>query len=140
MSDPFNLQRFVEAQKPIYPDVLTELRNGRKQTHWMWFVFPQIHGLGRSSTAIYYSISSRSEADCYLAHPILGPRLLECTSLVNAIPDRTVEQIFGGIDATKFRSSMTLFSLVATQPEPFSQALEKYFGGQTDSLTISQLA
>ena len=139
MSDPFNLQRFVQAQDPVYPEVVKELQNGRKETHWMWFVFPQIQGLGKSGMAIHYSISSRAEAEAYLEHPVLGSRLAECTQLVNAVENRTIEQIFGSIDAMKFRSSMTLFSLVAPKSAPFREALEKYFAGQADPLTAARL-
>ncbi len=139
MPDPFNLQRFVHAQDSVYEEVLIELQNGHKEMHWMWFVFPQIQGLGRSGTAIHYSISSGAEAEAYLAHPVLGPRLLECTELVNAIENRTIEQIFGSIDAMKFRSSMTLFALVAHNPAPFRNALDKYFAGEPDPLTVARL-
>jgi uncharacterized protein (DUF1810 family) len=130
------LQRFVEAQDPIYEQVLAELRSGYKQSHWMWFIFPQIHGLGSSSMAQTYAIASQAEAEAYLAHPILGPRLLECTELVNGAHGRTAEQIFGSVDAMKFRSSMTLFSEVAPPDSPFSEALQKYFAGERDPLTL----
>src|ERR1700756_83260 len=110
MSDPYDLQRFVDAQNPVYDKVCSELRDGRKKSHWMWFVFPQIAGLGSSPLARRYAISSLAEAAAYHAHPILGPRLTECTSLVNRVEGRPVEQIFGYPDDLKFCSSMTLFA------------------------------
>src|ERR1700674_3235264 len=112
MSDSFDLERFLGAQNPDFEDVLMELRRGCKQGHWMWFVFPQIKGLGHSSMARKFGISSRAEAEAYLAHPILGSRLTECTQLVNLVEGRSIEEIFGDVDAMKFRSSMTLFSQV----------------------------
>src|SRR3954451_18865691 len=115
--DSFSLARFIEAQESVYPAVLGELREGRKRTHWMWFVFPQIQGLGRSSTAQNYAISSIDEARAYLQHPVLGARLRECTQLVNAIEDRTVLEIFGSPDDLKFHSSMTLFAEAGADPE-----------------------
>ena len=134
------LQRFVEAQDPIYESVVAELRAGSKQSHWMWFVFPQIRGLGSSSMAQRYAIASLAEAEAYLKHRILGPRLLECTRLVNQTKDRTAQQIFGSVDAMKFRSSMTLFAEVAeNENNPFSEALQKYFNGQPDPLTLDRL-
>jgi uncharacterized protein (DUF1810 family) len=138
MNDPFQLQRFVDAQGPELENVHAELREGRKRGHWMWFVFPQIRGLGSSSTANYFGISSSAEAEAYLKHPILGQRLLECTRLVNAIEGRSVEAIFGGIDAMKFRSSMTLFNEVGRDPV-FRAALEKYFESKADQLTLNLL-
>ena len=134
----FDLQRFVEAQNPVYEQVCGELRRGRKSTHWMWFVFPQLRGLGHSHMANHYGIGSREEAEAYLAHPVLGPRLIECTSLVNAVEGRTVHQIFGSPDDLKFRSSMTLFASVSENPI-FRQALEKYFGGEGDRVTLARL-
>lgn len=138
MTDPFHLARFVEAQESVYPDVLRELRDGRKRSHWMWFIFPQIHGLGRSSTAQKYAISSIDEARAYLAHPLLGERLRECTRLVNAIESRTVHEIFGSPDDMKFHSSMTLFAEAGGGPE-FTEALQKHFGGSTDWATLEKL-
>lgn len=138
-ADPFNLRRFVEAQEPVYDEVCEELRRGSKETHWMWFVFPQIQGLGRSGTAIYYSISSRAEAESYLKHPKLGARLIECTEFILAVPNRSAEQIFGGIDALKLRSSMTLFSVIAPSQPIFQQAIDKYFHGERDLLTLRRL-
>src|SRR3954469_25755775 len=110
-NDPYDLQRFIEAQAPVYERVCQELRDGRKTSHWMWFVFPQIAGLGLSSMSQRYAIRDRDEARAYDAHPVLGPRLRECTALVNAVEGRTAHQIFGSPDDVKFRSSMTLFSL-----------------------------
>ena len=135
MSDPFTLQRFVDAQNPVYDGVCAELRNGRKQTHWMWFIFPQLRGLGSSAMADRYGISSRKEAEAYLKHPILGPRLVECTCLVNLVEGRSIENIFGYPDNLKFRSSMTLFQSVTGANRVFHDALEKYFGGVPDSRT-----
>src|SRR2546428_1801956 len=106
MDDLYNLRRFVDAQNPVYAQVLSELRNGEKRTHWMWFIFPQIHGLGHSSTARMFAISSLDEANAYVQHPTLGPRLIECATLVNEIKGRTIHQIFGSPDDLKFRSSM----------------------------------
>src|SRR5262245_19269751 len=113
MSDPFDLERFVQAQDPIYGRVLSELRGGRKRSHWMWFIFPQINGLGRSKLAEQFSILDRREASAYLNHPILGPRLQECTAMALTVNARSVADIFGSPDDLKFRSSMTLFDFVA---------------------------
>src|SRR5271157_938227 len=110
MNDPFNLQRFVDAQRPIFDQVCSELRDGRKTSHWMWFIFPQIKGLGHSQLARKFAIASLEEANAYLEHPILGPRLIECTNLVNLIEGRSIEQIFGYPDNLKFCSCMTLFA------------------------------
>jgi uncharacterized protein (DUF1810 family) len=139
MSDPYNLARFVDAQNPVIGGVLSELRSGCKKSHWMWFVFPQLDGLGRSWMAKKYGISSRAEAEAYLAHPVLGPRLMECTLLVLGVEGRPIEEIFGSVDAMKFRSSMTLFSEVAQDRTVFLDALRKYFGGSPDRLTIDRL-
>src|SRR5271165_7208327 len=109
MTDPFNLQRFVEAQAPVYHEVCRELRAGRKESHWMWYVFPQIAGLGQSPTSVRFAISSLGEARAYLAHPVLGPRLRECAEFVLEVEGGTAREIFGSIDEVKFRSSMTLF-------------------------------
>ena len=137
--DPFNLQRFVDAQAQVIVDVLAELRDGRKRSHWMWFIFPQIAGLGSSPTAQHYAISSRKEAEAYFEHPLLGPRLRQCTELVNQVPNRTIEEIFGYPDNLKFRSSMTLFANVAPSEHTFRAALDKYFSGQPDSATLALL-
>lgn len=126
--DQFDLERFVAAQDPVFDRVVSELRAGRKQTHWMWFVFPQISGLGSSAMAQRYAIGSIEEAQAYLMHPVLGARLRECTRIVDGIHGRRVEEIFGAPDDMKFHSSMTLFSIVAPKAAEFSQALAKYFG------------
>lgn len=136
---PAGLQRFVEAQQPVIETVLAELRAGRKTSHWMWFVFPQVRGLGHSPTAQHFAIASRGEAEAYARHPILGPRLYECTRLVNAVEGRSIEEIFGYPDHLKFRSSMTLFANVAPDNQVFLDALEKYFGGEQDPLTLERL-
>src|SRR5579862_4035190 len=113
MDHPYDLQRFVSAQNPVYEQVRAELRGGRKESHWIWYIFPQIRGLGHSQTAATFGIASREEAEAYLKHPVLGPRLRECTRLVNRVEGRSVNQIFGYPDDLKFRSSMTLFASVA---------------------------
>ncbi len=138
MTDPFNLQRFVDAQRSVYPEVRAELAAGCKRSHWMWFVFPQIKGLGASSMALHYGIASKAEAQAYWAHPVLGPRLRECTELVLAVDDRSAREIFGPPDDLKFRSCMTLFAQ-ATGAPLFSRALEKCFGGQADRRTVALL-
>lgn len=137
--DIFNLERFVEAQNPVYSDITAELKNGQKRTHWMWFVFPQISGLGRSEIARYYAIQSLDEGIAYLEHRILSSRLMECTQLVNQIQDRTAHQIFGWPDDAKFCSCMTLFEKCAGTTSEFSIAIDKYFGGQRDELTLAIL-
>ena len=139
MDDRFELQRFVDAQQPIYETVLSELRAGRKRSHWMWFIFPQISGLGHSSTAQTFAVSSLAEAAAYLAHPILGPRLRECAGLVTGIKGRSVDEIFDGPDDLKFHSSMTLFARAAPRERIFAACLEKYFGGQLDPRTLARL-
>lgn len=138
-SDPHNLQRFVDAQASVFAQVLAELRAGRKRTHWMWFIFPQIAGLGSSDMAQHFAIFGRAEAEAYLAHPTLGPRLRDCTALVNQIPNRTVSDIFAYPDDLKFRSSITLFGSVAPGEEVFRAALEKYFAGKSDPATLARL-
>ena len=137
--DPYNLQRFVEAQDPVIEDVKNELRAGRKRTHWMWFVFPQLEGLGSSQMAQRYAISSRNEAEAYLAHSILGPRLRECTRIVNSIDGRSANDIFGSPDDLKFRSSMTLFDVVADDSTPFGTALRLYYDDEPDRKTLQLL-
>jgi uncharacterized protein (DUF1810 family) len=137
-SDPFNLDRFVEAQDPIYDRVLSELRSGRKRSHWMWFIFPQIRGLGHSNLAIQFSILNQKEARAYLQHPILGPRLDECTTLVLKANERSVSELFGAPDDLKFRSSMTLFDFVAPGTV-FGKALKKFFDGHGDQITLTAL-
>lgn len=138
-SDPFNLQRFVDAQNPVYDAVCAELRSGRKRGHWIWFVFPQLRGLGSSNMATVFGISSRQEAVAYLDHPVLGPRLRECTRLVNLVEGRAIDQIFGYPDDLKFRSSMTLFASASSDSQVFKDALLKYFGGEFDPLTLARL-
>jgi uncharacterized protein (DUF1810 family) len=139
VSDPFDLQRFVDAQAPVYEQVLRELRAGRKTSHWMWFVFPQVAGLGYSAMAQHYAISGRDEAVAYLEHPVLGPRLRELTAIVNALEGRTAHQVFGSPDDVKFRSCMTLFAECAQEPHIFRDALDKYFAGEPDPLTLDRL-
>ena len=139
MSDTYDLQRFVEAQQPVYPRVVSELRAGRKQSHWMWFIFPQIEGLGHSAMAQRYAIGSRAEAVAYLEHPLLGPRLRECTRLVNAVVDKDIHAILGPPDDMKFKSSMTLFARAAADNADFAAALDKYYGGEFDAATIARL-
>ncbi|QQO31390.1 DUF1810 domain-containing protein [Bradyrhizobium diazoefficiens] len=139
MTDPFNLERFLRAQDPVFRDVLGELARGRKQTHWMWFVFPQVAGLGFSAMSQRYAIGSRAEAEAYLAHPVLGPRLIECTRLVLAVDGRTINAILGAPDDSKFRSSMTLFGAVSNEPV-FDEALAKYFTGEHDGATLEILS
>ena len=135
-----DLDRFVTAQEGIYEDVVAELKAGRKTSHWMWFVFPQVDGLGRSWTSRQYAIRSLDEATAYLAHPILGPRLRECAGLVLATSDRTAEEIFGGIDAVKLRSSMTLFHRAAPGEAAFRDVLDRFYGGVADEATDRILA
>src|SRR5580692_3726230 len=139
MHDPHNLQRFVEAQTPVFEQVCAELRAGCKTGHWMWFVFPQISGLGHSEMARRYAIASRAEAQAYLAHPILGPNLRACTRLVNLVQERSAREIFGSPDDLKFRSSMTLFASATADNQIFKDALQKYFGGELDGLTLEKL-
>ena len=137
--DPFLLERFVEAQNPLFDQVTSELRAGRKMSHWMWFIFPQIQGLGRSPTAIEYAISGLEEARAYLAHPVLGPRLKECTQLILRVENRPLAQILRSPDDMKFRSSMTLFAQVSPDDDIFEKALQKYFRGVPDQLTLDRL-
>lgn len=137
--DPFNLQRFIDAQNEEFESVLIELREGAKRGHWIWYIFPQLAGLGRSWNSDFYGISSRAEAEAYLKHPILGQRLSDCTAVVNSLDGCSIEAIFGGIDSVKFRSSMTLFSVVDPDMRLFEQALEKYFSGKADPLTLDIL-
>jgi len=139
MDDAYDLQRFLNAQDPVYERVRAELRAGRKTSHWMWFIFPQIAGLGYSSMAQRYAISGRAEAAAYAGHPVLGARLRECTDIVNALEGRTVNEVFGNPDDMKFRSSMTLFALSVSDPRIFRDALDKYFDGEDDPLTVAQL-
>jgi len=138
-NDHHNLQRFVDAQSPVFEEVCSELQEGRKKGHWMWFIFPQIEGLGYSHLARKFAISSREEADAYLNHPILGPRLRHCTRLIALIEGRSIDQIFGGPDDLKFHSSMTLFANATSDNQVFRDALHKYFGGEPDRLTLERL-
>lgn len=137
--DPYDLQRFVAAQAPVYERVLAELRAGRKQSHWMWFIFPQIDGLGSSSMSRRYAIKSPAEASAYVQHPVLGPRLRECTRLANAIDGRTIGEIFASPDDMKFHSCMTLFSVVTPDNAEFSAALGKFFE-HPDPATFDRMA
>ena len=139
MNDPHNLQRFVDAQNPVYDRVCAELRAGQKMSHWMWFIFAQLRGLGRSHMADKLAISSREEALAYLKHPLLGERLRECTGLVNSVQGRTINEIFDYPDDLKFRSSMTLFAQVASGENIFHEAIRKYFHGGFDALTLERL-
>lgn len=139
MDTDFDLERFVNAQDPVYGAVLDELRSGRKRTHWMWFIFPQIAGLGSSAMARKYAISSTDEAAAYLAHPVLGPRLRECAGLVAATDDKAIEEIFDDPDDRKFHSSMTLFADVAPDEAVFQECLDKYFDGRADPATMERL-
>jgi uncharacterized protein (DUF1810 family) len=139
MDDRFDLDRFLNAQASVYGQVLTELRAGQKRSHWIWFIFPQMKGLGSSSHAHFYGIGSLEEAAAYWRHPVLGSRLEECTRLVNHVEKRTIEQILGYPDDLKFRSSMTLFSRAAEGADVFAQALDKYFAGRPDELTLELL-
>jgi uncharacterized protein (DUF1810 family) len=138
ISDPFDLNRFVDAQAPLYQRVVAELVAGRKQSHWMWFIFPQIAGLGFSAMAQRFAIGTRAEAESYLAHPILGPRLTECSRLVRDVNGRSIHEILGSPDDVKFRSSMTLFGAVSDRPV-FTEAIAKYYGGQKDQATLDLL-
>jgi uncharacterized protein (DUF1810 family) len=139
MTDPFDLQRFVDAQSSVYPRVMDELRRGRKQSHWMWFIFPQLAGLGYSAMAQRFAISSREEAIAYLRHNVLGARLRKCTALVNAVEGRTILEILGSPDDLKFRSSITLFEAVSSEAE-FAAAISKFYGGVPDQATLDLLA
>jgi uncharacterized protein (DUF1810 family) len=138
-SDPFDLQRFVDAQARVYPSVLDELRAGRKRSHWIWFIFPQVAGLGSSPTAARYAISSLDEARAYLRHDVLGPRLHECAQLVNAVQGRSIGQIFGSPDDLKVRSSMTLFVRATQNNSEFVELLARYYDGEEDQLTLARL-
>jgi uncharacterized protein (DUF1810 family) len=139
VDDRFQLRRFVDAQQPVYETVLSELRAGRKRSHWMWFIFPQIAGLGHSAMADKFALSSLEEAVAYLADPVLGRRLRECSMLVGGIEGRSIAEIFGHPDDMKFRSSMTLFSQAAPQEPIFATCLKKYFGGEPDPPTLARL-
>ncbi|MGA7676278.1 MAG: DUF1810 domain-containing protein [Rhizomicrobium sp.] len=139
MDGPYDLQRFLSAQAPVFEQVRAELHAGCKRGHWMWFVFPQIAGLGHSATAQHFAIASLDEARAYLAHDILGPRLRECAALVAQVEGHSIEQIFGSPDDLKFHSSMTLFARAAPQEQVFKDALQKYFGGEEDRATVERI-
>ena len=138
MDDPHQLQRFLDAQQPVYGSVLEELRAGHKRSHWMWFIFPQLRGLGHSATAQHFGIASLDEAKAYLAHPVLGTRLRDCSRLVARHADKTAADMFGYPDDMKFRSSMTLFAQ-ASPGEVFDECLRIHFNGQPDTLTLARL-
>ena len=137
--DPYNLSRFVEAQEGDYEQALSEIRSGAKRTHWMLYIFPQLDGLGMSATAKYYGIKSVKEAKAYLAHPLLGPRLLECAEAVLQIESRSAREIFGSPDDLKLRSSATLFASVSAPGSAFDRLLKQYYGGGRDSKTLQLL-
>ena len=139
-ADPLDLQRFVDAQDRVYGAVIEELRSGRKRSHWIWFVFPQLRGLGSSPTAVRYGISTREEAVAYLAHEVLGPRLRECTRLVAQIDGRSIEEIFGWPDYLKVRSSMTLFARSTEDNAEYLAVLEKFYDGEQDPVTVEALS
>jgi len=138
-SEPYDLERFTAAQRDTYEDATAELRRGRKTSHWMWFMFPQIAGLGYSETSRRYAITSADEARAYLAHPVLGRRLVECASILTGQSGRSAEQIFGGIDAQKLRSSMTLFLRADPDQQVLAQVLDQYYGGLADPATDERL-
>ena len=139
MADPYDLQRFVDAQEAVYEDVVAELRAGRKRSHWMWFVFPQLRELGRSATAIHFGIQSRDEAIAYLEHDVLGPRLRRCAQLAAGSGAVTAQALMGSVDALKLRSSMTLFAEVTDDSREFVAVLEKFYDGEPDPLTVEIL-
>jgi uncharacterized protein (DUF1810 family) len=139
MTATFNLERFVQAQDPVLSQVRSELGQGRKRSHWMWFVFPQLAGLGHSVMAQHYAIASLAEAQAFLRHPILGPRLTDCTRLVNQVQGRSIHEIFGSPDDLKFHSCMTLFAMASPGASPFQEALDRHFGGATDPQTSARL-
>ncbi|MBF4608915.1 DUF1810 domain-containing protein [Curtobacterium sp. VKM Ac-1393] len=138
-ADPYDLDRFVRAQHGVHDDALAELRRGRKTSHWMWFVFPQLAGLGRSATAERYGVRGIAEARAYLAHPVLGERLRTAAATASDAPARSAEALLGGTDAVKLRSSMTLFARAAAVPEPFTAVLDRWYGGAEDDVTVRLL-
>jgi uncharacterized protein (DUF1810 family) len=140
-SDPFNLQRFVDAQaNGVYEQALSEIRAGEKRSHWMWFIFPQLKGLGRSATALRFGLGSLDEARAYWHHPLLGARLLECCALLLALPSgRSAPQVLGSIDALKLRSCLTLFERAAPSEAVFGALLERFYGGERDGATLALL-
>jgi uncharacterized protein (DUF1810 family) len=141
MTDPYGLQRFVAAQDRgnAYEEAVRELRRGRKQSHWMWFVFPQIAGLGRSATARHFAVSGLAEAEAYLAHPVLGPRLRQSARILTELACTDPVEVLGPVDAQKLRSSMTLFARAAPQESVFRRVLDQYFAGELDGATTSRL-
>jgi uncharacterized protein (DUF1810 family) len=139
VAELFNPARFLKAQEEHFANAHAELKRGRKTSHWMWFIFPQMKGLGHSSMANFYGISSRAEAEAYLQHPVLGQRLVDCTALVNSIGGSSIEEIFGPTDAMKFRSCTTLFAAVDNHSQVFAAALRKYFQGIPDKMTLNLL-
>ncbi|WP_122387680.1 DUF1810 domain-containing protein [Pseudomonas syringae group genomosp. 7] len=140
MNDAYNLQRFVDAQQPVYPQVLMELEAGQKRSHWMWFVFPQVRGLGRSDMARHYAITDLDEARAYLQHPVLGPRLEQCAGIIAPQVERSARQIFSSPDDMKLHSSMTLFAIAAPERPVFQKVLDTFFGGERDAMTVKLLA
>jgi uncharacterized protein (DUF1810 family) len=139
MTDSFNLERFVESQRPIYPQILQELAAGEKRTHWMWFIFPQVQGLGRSATAVHYALNGLDEARAYLLHPILGPRLKECCRLLLQVEGKTAAQVFESPDDMKFRSCLTLFQKAEESEPLFGLLLKKFYRGRRDKATLTIL-
>ena len=137
--DPYDLVRFVKAQKSTYERALEELRQGKKRSHWIWYVFPQIDGLGKTSTAVKYSIKSLEEAKAYQAHPVLGPRLLECFQALLSVTGKSIREIVGQPDDLKVRSSATLFLMIGSPHSEFQEILDKYYGGESDQLTVDLL-
>ena len=138
-ADPYDLQRFLDAQDSVYEEVLSELRKGFKAGHWMWFIFPQLRGLGSSRLSVKYGVSSLDEARAYMKHPILSARLIECTELVTRVSGSSIDEIFGHIDSLKFRSCMTLFAQASPENGIFKDALTKYFSGDYDNETMKRL-
>ncbi len=138
-TDPYDLARFVTAQSAVYTQALAEIEAGHKQSHWMWFIFPQLDGLGSSSTARKFSIKSLAEAEAYLRHPVLGPRLMQCAESALRLDGVSAEEIFGSIDGKKLRSSATLFSLVSPSGSPFHRILDRFFDGRHDPRTLTLL-
>jgi uncharacterized protein (DUF1810 family) len=139
LDDPFDLARFVDAQRASYDDALAELTAGRKRTHWMWYVLPQLRGLGASQMATRYGIGSLAEARAYLAHPVLGPRLLACVAAMNALAQSNAERVLGGVDAAKFRSCLTLFLAADPGSSTLRTALDKFYAGEPDPRTLALL-
>lgn len=136
MTDPFDLQRFLDAQEPVFAGALAELQAGRKRGHWMWFVFPQLRELGRSATAVHFGIASRDEAIAYLEHEVLGPRLRTCARALTALGETTTHQVMGDVDAMKLRSSMTLFAAATDDNREFVDVLDMFYAGERDPLTL----